>query len=169
MSGVVDGVKVVEVSMWAYVPSAGAALAEWGADVIKVEGPDGDPIRSLVVGGVQSVGPTYTWEVWNRNKRGIALDLTQPEAQEVVHALVADADVFLKSILPGTRPKLAIHLDTIRSKNPNIIYAAGTGSGPQGPEAGKGGYDSISFWSRGGVSSGVTPEGDDPIGMPPGG
>jgi crotonobetainyl-CoA:carnitine CoA-transferase CaiB-like acyl-CoA transferase len=168
MSGVLDGIKVVEVSMWAYVPSAGAALAEWGADVIKIEGPEGDPIRSLVVGGVQTEGPTYTWEVWNRNKRGIALDLTQPEAQKVVHELVADADVFLTSILPGTRPKLGIDADTIRGINPSIIYAAGTGAGPQGPEAGKGGYDSISFWSRGGVSSGVTPEGLDPIGMPSG-
>jgi crotonobetainyl-CoA:carnitine CoA-transferase CaiB-like acyl-CoA transferase len=168
MSGVLSGVKVVEVSMWAYVPSAGAALAEWGADVIKIEGPEGDPIRSLVVGGVQSEGPTYTWEVWNRNKRGIALDLTLPEAQQVVHELVADADVFLTSILPGTRPKLGIDAETIRAKNPSIIYAAGTGSGPQGPEAGKGGYDSISFWSRGGVSWGVTPEGHDPVGMPSG-
>jgi crotonobetainyl-CoA:carnitine CoA-transferase CaiB-like acyl-CoA transferase len=168
MSGVLDGVKVVEVSMWAYVPSAGAALAEWGAEVIKIEGPEGDPIRSLTVGGVGAAGPNYTFEVWNRNKRGIALDLTQPAAQQVVHELVADADVFLTSILPGTRPKLGIDLDTIRSKNPSIIYAAGTGSGPQGPEAGKGGYDSISFWSRGGVSAGVTPAGSDPVGMPSG-
>src|SRR6202034_1417327 len=99
MSGVLDGVKVVEVSMWAYVPSAGAALAEWGAEVIKIEGPDGDPIRSLVVGGVQSAGPAYTWEVWNRNKRGIALDLKQPAAQQIVHDLVAEADVFLTSLL----------------------------------------------------------------------
>ena len=168
MSGVLSGVKVVEVSMWAYVPSAGAALAEWGADVIKIEGPQGDPIRSLVVGGVQSEGPTYTWEIWNRNKKGIALDLNKPEAQAIVHELVADADVFLTSILPGTRPKLGIDAETIRSKNPGIVYAAGTGAGPQGPEAGKGGYDSISFWSRGGVASGVTPDGQDPIGMPSG-
>jgi crotonobetainyl-CoA:carnitine CoA-transferase CaiB-like acyl-CoA transferase len=168
VSGVLDGVKVVEVSMWAYVPSAGAVLAEWGADVVKIEGPEGDPIRSLVVGGVQADGPTYTWEVWNRNKRGIALDLNKPEAQQIVHDLVAQADVFLTSILPGTRQKLGIDLETIRAANPGIIYAAGTGSGPLGPEAGKGGYDSISFWSRGGVSAGVTREGDDPVGMPSG-
>ena len=168
MSGVLDGIKVVEVSMWAYVPSAGAALAEWGADVIKVESPDGDPIRNLVIGAVAPDGPTYTWEVWNRNKRGIALDLTQPGAQQIVHDLVAEADVFLTSILPAARLKLAIDYDTIRSKNPGIVYAAGTGAGPQGPEAGKGGYDSISFWSRGGVASGVTPEGHEPLSMPSG-
>ncbi len=168
MSGVLEGIKVVEVSMWAYVPSAGAVLAEWGADVVKVEGPEGDPIRQLVVGGVRSEGPAYTWEVWNRNKSGIALDLTQPEAQEILHELVARADVFLTSILPGTRPKLGIDADTIRARNPSIVYAAGTGAGPLGPEAGKGGYDSISFWSRGGVSAGVTPEGQDPIPMPSG-
>jgi crotonobetainyl-CoA:carnitine CoA-transferase CaiB-like acyl-CoA transferase len=167
MSGVLEGIRVVEVSMWAYVPAAGAALAEWGADVIKIEGPEGDPMRSLVVGGVAN-GPVY-WETWNRNKRGIALDLSKPEAQRVVHELVADADVFLTSILPGTRPKLGIDAQTIRGINPSIVYAAGTGVGPQGPEAGKGGYDAISFWSRGGVTSGLTPENQDPIGMPSGG
>jgi crotonobetainyl-CoA:carnitine CoA-transferase CaiB-like acyl-CoA transferase len=168
MSGVLEGVKVVEVAMWAYVPSAGAALAEWGADVIKIEGPQGDPIRSLVISGIESDGPAYTWEVWNRSKRGIALDLTKIEAQQIVHDLVAEADVFLTSLLPAAREKLRIDAQTIRGKNPNIIYAAGTGAGPLGPEAGKGGYDSISFWSRGSVAAAVTPDGQDPLMMPSG-
>src|SRR5262245_25391212 len=105
MGGVLDGVRVVEVSMWAMVPAAGAILAEWGADVVKVEGPNGDPIRALVSAGITPTGPKFTWEMWNRGKRDIVLDLTQPEGQDVLHELVAQADVFLTSILPHQRAK----------------------------------------------------------------
>ncbi len=166
------GVRVIEVSMWAFVPSAGAVLADWGAEVIKVEAPSGDPIRGLTFGGVGGSGKpggiAWTWEMFNRGKRGIALDLTQPAAQEILHELAATADVFLTSLLPAAREKLRLDDVTIRAVNPHIIYASGTGQGARGPEAGKGGYDSISFWSRGSVSASLTPDGSDPIGMPSG-
>jgi crotonobetainyl-CoA:carnitine CoA-transferase CaiB-like acyl-CoA transferase len=166
MGGVLEGSRVIEVSMWAYVPSAGAALAEWGADVIKIEGPDGDPVRNLVTAGVEITGPRYTWEMWNRGKRAIALDLRNPEAQRILHRLVREADVFLTSVLPDARSKLGIDLDSIRSANPGIVYAAGTASGPLGPDAARSGYDQATFWSRGGMAEAVTPSGSDPIGMP---
>ena len=163
------GVRVIEVSMWAFVPSAGAVLADWGAEVIKVEAPTGDPIRALTFGGVGPAdGVAYSWEMFNRGKRGIALDLNQPVGQEIVHELAATADVFLTSLLPTAREKLRIDDETIRAVNPKIIYASGTGQGARGPEARKGGYDSISFWSRGSVSASVTPDGSEPIGMPSG-
>jgi crotonobetainyl-CoA:carnitine CoA-transferase CaiB-like acyl-CoA transferase len=163
------GVRVIEVSMWAFVPSAGAVLADWGAEVIKVEAPTGDPIRALTFGGVGPAdGVAYSWEMFNRGKRGIALDLTQPGGQEIVHELAATADVFLTSLLPSAREKLRIDDETIRAVNPTIIYASGTGQGARGPEARKGGYDSISFWSRGSVSASLTPDGSEPIGMPSG-
>ncbi|HEX5588304.1 MAG TPA: CoA transferase [Acidimicrobiia bacterium] len=170
MANVLDGVKVVEISMWAYVPSAGAALAEWGADVVKIEPPTGDPIRGLMNAGVGPMdGIVFPWELWNRGKQSIALDLTNPEAQEIVLKLCEDADVFLTSYLPPVRDKLGIHLDAVRARNPQIIYACGSGQGAQGPEAAKGGYDSITFWSRGGVSASVTPPGyPRPVGMPAG-
>ncbi len=172
MNQPLEGVRVIEVSMWAFVPSAGAVLADWGAEVIKVEAPSGDPIRGLTFGGVGGSGKpggiAWTWEMFNRGKRGIALDLTQPAAQEVLHELAASADVFLTSLLPTAREKLRLDDETIRAVNPQIIYASGTGQGARGPEAGKGGYDSISFWSRGSVSASLTPEGSDPIGMPSG-
>ena len=168
MSGVLEGIRVVEVSMWVFAPAAGAILAEWGADVLKVEGPNGDPVRSLVTAGLTPTGPRFTWEMWNRGKRAIALDLLHPDGQRIVHQLVEEADVFLTSILPGQRQKLGIDLDTIRGVNPKIIYAAATGQGPHGPEADRGGYDSITFWARGGVASSVTPPDSDPIGMPVG-
>jgi crotonobetainyl-CoA:carnitine CoA-transferase CaiB-like acyl-CoA transferase len=168
MAGVLDGVKVVEVSMWAMVPACGVILGEWGADVIKIEGPDGDPVRGLVTAGLTPTGPRFTWEMWNRGKRDIALDLTHPDAQSIVHRLVAEADVFLTSILPSQRAKLGIDLDTIRSVNPSIVYAVGLGQGSQGPEADKGGYDGITFWARSGAAASVTPSGGDPVGLPAG-
>jgi crotonobetainyl-CoA:carnitine CoA-transferase CaiB-like acyl-CoA transferase len=170
MSNVLDGVRVVEVSAWAFVPSAGAALADWGAEVLKIEPPTGDPIRGLVTAGIgPAEGLVFPWEIWNRGKRSLALDLTQPQAQEIVMQLVETADVFLTSYLPPTRRKLGLDIEAVRSRNPSIIYACGSGQGPQGDEADKGGYDSISFWSRGSVSASVTPpDYPRPVPMPAG-
>jgi crotonobetainyl-CoA:carnitine CoA-transferase CaiB-like acyl-CoA transferase len=165
-----EGVKVLEVSMWAYVPSAGAVLADWGADIVKIEPPQGDPIRGLVNAGVGPMhGITFTWEIFNRGKKAIALDLTHPDAQEIVYKLAEQADVFLTSLLPQARVKLGMDVDRIRARNPGIIYASGTGQGVAGPEAERGGYDSITFWSRGSISASVTPpDYHRPIGMPAG-
>jgi crotonobetainyl-CoA:carnitine CoA-transferase CaiB-like acyl-CoA transferase len=165
-----EGVKVVELAMWAYVPSGAAVLADWGAEVIKVESPQGDPIRGLVNAGVGPMdGITFTWEIFNRNKTAIALDLTNPQAKEILYQLVAEADVFVTSLLPPVRTKLGVDLDSIRARNPGIIYAAGSGQGAQGPEFERGGYDSITFWSRGSISASVTPpDYHRPVGMPAG-
>jgi crotonobetainyl-CoA:carnitine CoA-transferase CaiB-like acyl-CoA transferase len=125
-----EGIKVVEIATWAYVPSAGAVLADWGADVVKIEPPAGDPIRGLVNAGVGPMdGITFTWEIFNRGKHGIALDLTVPGAQEIVYRLVEQADVFVTSLLPSVREKLGVDLERIRARNPQIIYAAGYGQG----------------------------------------
>ena len=170
MSKPLEGIKVVEIATWAYVPSAGAVLADWGADVVKVESPQGDPIRGLVNAGVGAMdGITFSWEIFNRGKKGIALDLNHPEAQEIVYRLVEQADVFLTSLLPPVRAKLGVDLERIRARNPQIIYAAGTGQGAGGAESNRGGYDSITFWSRGSVSASVTPpDYHRPVGMPAG-
>ena len=166
MTGVLDGVRVVEVSMWAMVPAAGAILAEWGADVVKVEGPDGDPLRGLVSAGLSADGPQFTWEMWNRGKRAIALDLKLAEGRDVLFQLVAEADVFLTSVLPGQRAALGLDLESVRAANPSIVYAAATGYGAEGPEADKGGYDAITFWARSGMAAGATRPGADVTGMP---
>ena len=170
MERVLEGVRVVEVSAWAFVPSAGAVLADWGADVVKVEPPRGDPMRGLISGGVGGAGgPSFPWEIWNRGKRSVALDLTQPQAREIVLKAAAGADVFLTSYLQPTRRKLGLDIDDVRTVNPSIVYGCGTGQGPLGEEADKGGYDSISFWARGGVAATVTPPGvERPVGQPGG-
>jgi crotonobetainyl-CoA:carnitine CoA-transferase CaiB-like acyl-CoA transferase len=170
MTDVLAGVNVVEVSMWAFVPSAGAVLAEWGADVVKIEPPTGDPMRGLISAGVGPMeGIVFPWELWNRGKRTMALDLSSEQAQEIVLSLCEDADVFLTSYLPPVRRKLGIDEDAGRARNPGIVYACGSGQGYTGPEADKGGYDSISFWSRGAVAAAATPPGAArPVNMPSG-
>jgi crotonobetainyl-CoA:carnitine CoA-transferase CaiB-like acyl-CoA transferase len=165
------GIKVVEVSMWAFVPSAGAVLADWGASVTKIEPGTGDPIRGLNYAGIApgTGGFTFMYEIFNRGKRNVAMDLAAEGAVELLYKLVADADVFLVSLLPQARRKLKIDVDDIRAVNPKIIYAAGNGQGAFGDEAEKGGYDSISFWARSGIASAVTPdELPHPLSMPSG-
>jgi crotonobetainyl-CoA:carnitine CoA-transferase CaiB-like acyl-CoA transferase len=166
---VLEGVRVVEVAAWAFVPSAGGVLADWGAEVVKVEPPTGDPIRGLVNAGIVSDGPSFPWEIWNRGKKSIALDLREERARQIVLDLAAEADVFLTSYLPETRAKLGLDVADVQARNPSIVYACGNGYGTKGEEAGKGGYDQITFWSRGGVSAAVTPpDHGRPLGMPSG-
>jgi crotonobetainyl-CoA:carnitine CoA-transferase CaiB-like acyl-CoA transferase len=157
--------------MWAFVPSAGAMLADMGADVIKIEPHAGDPVRGLAMAGIKpgTGGFTFMYEIWNRGKRSVTLDLAADGALDVLHKLLEDADVFLTSLLPAARRKLGIDVEDLRVRHPGLIYAVGSGQGVHGPDAEKGGYDSISFWSRSGVASAVTP--DDlpyPLAMPGG-
>jgi crotonobetainyl-CoA:carnitine CoA-transferase CaiB-like acyl-CoA transferase len=171
MSRPLEGIKVVEVSMWAFVPSAGAVLSDLGASVIKIEPPAGDPIRGLNTGGVApgAKGFTFMWEIFNRGKRSVTIDLNVEGATDLLHQMLDQADVFLTSLLPPARRKLKIDVEDIVSRHPNLIYAVGSGQGAHGPDAEKGGYDSISFWARSGVASAVTPNDlPYPLGMPGG-
>ena len=163
-----EGIKVVEVAMWAFVPACGGMLSDLGASVIKVEPPSGDPLRGLSIGAIGGGGKIdLSWESYNRGKKSITLDLKQEAGREVLRKLCADADVFLTNLLPPARLSMGIDADTIRGLFPNIIYASGSPTGPKGPDSAKGGYDSISFWARGGVSSSLTEDGADyPVGPP---
>lgn len=171
MSRPLEGIKVVEVSMWAFVPSAGAMLADMGANVIKIEPHGGDPVRGLAMAGIPpgTGGFTFMYEIWNRGKRSVMLDLAAEGATDVLHRLLEDADVFLTSLLPPARRKLGIDVADLQKRHPKLIYAVGSGQGAHGPDAEKGGFDSISFWARSGVASAVTPD-DEPYPLPmPGG
>lgn len=165
MVGVMNGIRVVEVAAWTYVPVAGALMTEWGADVLKIEHPEvGDPQRGLVTSGlVPAGGVSHMFELPNRGKRSVALDLKTEEGQELLMKLVATADVFLTNFRPSGRKKLRIDVDDVRAVNPNIIYARGSAAGQQGPEAERGGYDLTSFWARTGIASNVSP---DSLGFP---
>lgn len=168
MSKPLKGIKVVEVAMWAFVPACGGILSDLGAEVIKVEPPSGDPLRGLSIGAIGGGGRIdLSWESYNRGKKSITLDLKQPEGREVLAKLCEDADVFLTNLLPPARLSMGIDAETIRARFPDIIYASGSGTGPKGPDAAKGGYDAITFWARGGVSSSLTEEtADYPVGPP---
>ena len=156
-----EGVRVLEVAQFTFVPAAGAVLADWGADVIKVEHAEsGDAQRGLSVLMDMPVGSgsfAPLMEHPNRGKRSIGLALEQPEALEVLHELIRTSDVFLTNFLPRARRKLGIELEDVRRTNPDIIYVRGSGFGSSGPDSDKGGYDSTAFWARGGSALGTTP------------
>lgn len=156
---------MLEVAAWTFVPSAGAVLAEWGAEVIKVEPRDGgDPQRGLVTMGIVDGGGgavNYMIEIPNRGKKSIGVDLNTPGGKEVVHELAKSCDVFLTSYLPERRKKLGIDVEAIRAVNPSIVYVRGSGHGPKGPDSDKPGYDGVSYWARGGIATVLTEERDE--------
>jgi crotonobetainyl-CoA:carnitine CoA-transferase CaiB-like acyl-CoA transferase len=157
-----EGIRILELAEWTLVPAAGAVLAEFGAEVIKVERPvGGDVQRGLAFTGMTPTknGTSIQMEVTNRGgKRSIGLDFTTEGGRELLYRLAATSDVFLTSLLPKTRQKFKVDVEHIRAVNPNIIYAHGHGVGTLGPESGKGGYDVTAFWSRGGFAHAVTEE-----------
>jgi crotonobetainyl-CoA:carnitine CoA-transferase CaiB-like acyl-CoA transferase len=166
-----DGIKVIEVASWTYVPVAGAVLAEWGADVIKIEHPEsGDPQRGLAASGLVPTGPggvAHMMELPNRGKRSVGLDLGTTEGRQLLLEMSATADVFLTNFRPQARRKLAIDVADIRAVNPSIIYVRGSGQGQRGPDAEMGGYDGCTFWGRGGPSDIISdPDDDYPIAQP---
>jgi crotonobetainyl-CoA:carnitine CoA-transferase CaiB-like acyl-CoA transferase len=166
-----EGIRVLEVAMYGFVPSAGAVLAEWGADVVKVEhAVTGDPQRGLRQTGLLRVegDPNPNIEHANRGKRSIGLDMSVPEGREVLYELARRADVFLTSFLPDARKKFGIDVDDIRAVNPKIIYARGSALGPRGAESDKGGYDMTAFWCRAGTAATITPAGMPGMIAPPG-
>ena len=170
MSKPLEGVTVVEVALWGFVPSGGALLAEWGADVIKVEhARTGDPQRGLSRMGDFVMGdPNPAWTHPNHGKRSIGIDLASEGGRELLGELVRDADVFLTSFLPAARRKLKIDVDHIRAENPKIVYARGSALGPRGDESEFGGYDMTAFWCRASTAQSITPRDMDGMIGPPG-
>ena len=155
------GIKVVDFSEHGFVPSAAAALADWGADVVKIERLEGDPMRSVIRNGLSpdADGIDYLFEMANRNKRGIALDVTTPAGRAVFERLVQWADVYITNQLPRVRRKLHTEPDDLFALNPKLVFAKGHGQGQRGADAEAGGFDSVSFWSRGGMGHILTEPG----------
>ena len=170
MTNVLNGVRVIEVAEWGFVPSAGTVLGDWGADVIKIEHPRfADPIRGLVTSGLipGASGRNFFVEHLGRNKRSLGLDLATPEGRKLLDRLLVGADVFLTSFLDDAREKLKLTYDDVRTVNPKIIYARGHGQGRRGPDARRGGYDGVSFWARGGVGDRLSTPGKPPVSQRP--
>ena len=165
-----SGVRVVEVAQFTYVPASGAVLADWGAEVIKVEhAVTGDAQRGFAYLGTVAAGGNFApiMEHPNRGKRSIGLALEKPDALAVLHDIVRSSDVFVTNFLPDARTRLHIDVDDIRAVNPDIIYVRGSAFGARGPDADKGGYDHSTFWCRGGSAAGIVPpDVDGVLGMP---
>jgi crotonobetainyl-CoA:carnitine CoA-transferase CaiB-like acyl-CoA transferase len=156
MSRILEGVRVVELAAWTFVPAAGAVLADWGADVVKVEHPQtGDPQRGLVSSGLVPAGGgvNYLMEQPNRGKRSIGIDVAHPDGRELLYQMIEGADVFLTNLLPDSCERLGVDVKSVRERNPKIIYARGQGQGVRGEAANTGGYDGAIYWGQAGVAN----------------
>ncbi|MCK9903080.1 formyl-CoA transferase [Parafrankia colletiae] len=161
-----EGVRVVELAQWVFVPVAGALLADWGADVVRVERPEGDPYRGLATQGIGTDGGGVNLSVAlaNRGKRSLAIDLRSEQGRQVLGQLLETADVFLTNFRPGALRRLGLDSDTLTARFPRLVYARGHGYGVRGPGADRPGYDSSAFWAQGGLAHVLTPpERDAPI------
>ena len=152
MSGPLAGVRLVELGAWVAGPGAGGILADWGADVVKIEPPAGDPARNFgrMLGGDLPVNPVF--ELDNRGKRSIALDLSTEQGVDVAHRLVAGADVLLTNLRPAALARVGLGPDQVRARHPGLVYALITGYGTEGPDAERGAYDIGAFWARSGIA-----------------
>ncbi len=158
---VMEGVRILEVAQYTFVPAAGAVLADWGAEVIKIEHPvTGDAQRGLIRVGSMPLDPerNTVMEHPNRGKISVGVDIYKPEGLDLIYRIAKTADVFLTNFLPRARQKLKIDIEHIRAVNPDIIYARGSAHGDKGPERDVGGYDGTAFWTRGGIGYALTPE-----------
>jgi crotonobetainyl-CoA:carnitine CoA-transferase CaiB-like acyl-CoA transferase len=163
MGGPLEGIRVVEMGVWVAGPAAGAILADWGADVIKIEPPGlGDPARlfSRMLGADLPFNPVF--ENDNRNKRGIVVDLGREEGKAIVHDLLRRADVFVTNIRPAALARLGLDPDSLGARFPRLVYGLITGYGREGPEADRAAYDVAAFWARSGIAGSLTQPGGTP-------
>jgi crotonobetainyl-CoA:carnitine CoA-transferase CaiB-like acyl-CoA transferase len=160
MSGPLEGVRVVEVGMWVAGPAAAAVLSDWGADVVKIEPMNGDPFRGLLsaIGGGDVCPP---FELDNRNKRGIALNLSDPDGREIASRLIDQADVFVSNVRPAALARAGLDHSTLSARNPRLVYAHVSGYGLTSAEADRAAYDVGAFWPRAGVAAALAPDGGD--------
>ena len=156
-----EGIRVLDLTIWQQGPMTTATLADWGADVIKIEGPDSpDPGRSLIRYEATPGGPNAYFETHNRNKRGIVIDLKQAGGRDLFYRLLGTADVVIQNFRPGVAERLGIDYASLRHVNPSIVYCQASGFGLSGPDAQRPALDPLAQ-ARGGLMS-VTGEPDSP-------
>ena len=160
-----DGIKVIEHATYMAAPGAGGILSDWGADVIKIEPPGGDPIRKFfsTIGTDLTDNPVFDFD--NRGKKSMMLDTRTEDGQKILRELVADADVFLTNVRPGGLSRSGLDFASLSKINPKLVYCTLTGYGLEGPDADKPGFDVASFWSRAGVGHLTVPKGQEPFAL----
>lgn len=155
------GLKVVEMATWLFGPMSACVLGELGADVIKIEPHEGDPMRGLIHRVRDNVD--WVFEIANRNKRSIALNVRTPEGNEVLHRLLADADVFLVNLRRGALERLGIDYASLKASHPRLIYAHATGYGTEGPDINRPAFDELAYWARGGFMETLGTADSEPV------
>ena len=158
-----QGLKVIEFASYIAAPGAAGILADWGAEVIKVERPEGDPMRNVFGDAKSALSGNPTFGLDNRGKRAVVLDTSKPDGREALSRLAAEADIFLTNVRPASLKRAGLDDETLRAANPRLIYAVVTGYGLEGPDAAKPGFDVTAFWSRAGVAHMHAPKGTDPF------
>ena len=171
MPGPLDGIKVVELGIWVAAPAAAAILADWGAEVIKIEEPDsGDPLRGLGATGLMPAdldsNPAFTLD--NRGKKGMAINLRRPGGAKVMRALITRADVFLSNLRTSALQRLGLTYDNLQAINHRLIYASLTGYGVEGPDRDRAAFDYAAFWARAGIMAALGEPDQPPPAQRPG-
>ncbi|MCX2932009.1 CoA transferase [Mycobacterium sp. CVI_P3] len=162
MAGPLEGIRVVELGVWVAGPAAGGILADWGADVVKIEPPTGDPGRLFgrMLGLDDDANPPF--EMDNRSKRSIVLDLTTDGGLATARQLISGADVFITNVRPDALGRLDLDYPNVAALNPGLVYGLITGYGETGPETNRPAYDVAAFWARSGIADLLTRPGDSP-------
>ena len=165
MGMLLQGVRVVEMAFWVAAPATAGLLADWGADVVKIEPPRGDPMRQFyrALAGVE-LPSCPGFDLDNRGKRSVVLDLAEPVAREAARALVLGADVFITNYRADALARLGLDYASLSAENPRLVYGHVTGYGQEGPDAARAAYDIGAFWSRSGIGSILAPAGGEPAG-----
>jgi crotonobetainyl-CoA:carnitine CoA-transferase CaiB-like acyl-CoA transferase len=158
-----QGLKVVELATYIAAPGAGGILADWGAEVIKIEPPRGDPMRRFLDSTAPGRSDNPVFEMDNRGKRGVVLDTSTPAGREAAVKLASEADIFLTNVRPQGLARSRLDYESLKAINPRLIYCSLTGYGLEGPEADRAGMDVAAFWSRSGIASLTAPKGVPPF------
>ncbi|MGH3584512.1 MAG: CaiB/BaiF CoA transferase family protein, partial [Mycobacterium sp.] len=166
MAGPMDGFTVVELGVWVAAPATGAILADWGADVIKIEPPAGDPARTfgamMGLGAETGTAANPPFQMDNRSKRSIVLDLGTAQGRDTAVELLSTADVFVTNLRPGALHRLGLGPEAVAQINPRLVYGLITGYGIDGPDADRAAYDVAAFWARAGLADLLTRPGETP-------
>lgn len=161
--GPLHGVNVLELGVWVAGPAATGLMADWGANVVKVEPPTGDPQRAVFGAlGVADQAGVPPFEIDNRGKRSVVLDLRTDDGLATMHRLLAGADVFVSNVRPAALRRMGLDPGSLTARYPRLVYGLLTGYGSRGPDVDRAGYDVGAFWARSGLAHTLVPPGENP-------
>lgn len=159
------GIRVIELATYIAAPSAGGIMADWGADVIKIEPLNGDPIRNFFGSLGVSSDSNAVFDLDNRGKRSVTIDTSSEKGNALLKRLLEDADVFLTNIRPGGLERAGLDYESVKAINPRLVYTSVSGYGLEGEERDRPGFDQAAFWARSGVGSLMTPKDAEPVAL----